>query len=106
MTFEEFWPQYLRAHGDARTRACHVAGTLAGSALVLSALAIRRPWLLVAGLIAGYGPAWYSHAFIEHNKPETLRAPLASLRGDYLMTYHMLRGSIDEEYRRTAADAT
>jgi len=100
MTFEEFWPRYLKAHSDPKTRAFHVAGTIAGTAIVLGAIAMRKPWLVAAGLIAGYGPAWFSHAFIEHNKPETFRAPFASLRGDYLMAWHVLRGSIDGEMTR------
>ncbi len=101
MTFEEFWPRYLQAHSDPRTRACHVAGTIAGTALAFAGVALRKPGLFAAGLIAGYGPAWFSHAFIEHNRPETFRAPIASLRGDYLMAWHVLRGSIDEEIART-----
>jgi hypothetical protein len=69
--------------------------------MVLGALLLREPWLAAAGLVAGYGPAWFSHAFIEHNKPETFRAPFASLRGDYLMAWHMLCGTIDDEIART-----
>jgi hypothetical protein len=100
--FEEFWPRYLRAHADPRTRVLHVAGTLAGTALVLAGIATRKPWLAAAGLVAGYGPAWLSHAFIEHNKPETFRAPVASLRADYVMAWHVLRGTIDEQYAAIA----
>jgi hypothetical protein len=100
MTFEEFWPRYLRAHSDPRTRAMHVVGTIAGTSCVLGAIAFRNPWLVPIGLVAGYGPAWFSHAFIEHNKPETFRAPVASLRGDYLMAWHVLRGTINEEMER------
>jgi hypothetical protein len=101
MSFEEFWPRYLQAHSNPRTRAFHVAGTIAGTALVFGAIALRKAWLVPVGLVAGYGPAWFSHAFIEHNKPETFRAPVASLRGDYLMAWHVLRGSIDDEIART-----
>jgi hypothetical protein len=101
MSFEEFWPRYLRAHSDPRTRSLHVAGTIAATAIVFGAIAMRKPWLIGAGLAAGYGPAWFAHAFIEHNKPETFRAPFASLRGDYLMAWHVLRGSIDDEIART-----
>jgi hypothetical protein len=100
MSFEEFWPRYLRAHSDPRTRAFHVAGTLLGSALVLAAVATRKPWLAGVGIVAGYGPAWISHAFIEKNRPETLRAPIASLRADYIMAWHVLRGTIDEQYAK------
>ncbi len=98
-SFEEFWPRYLRAHSDPRTRALHVAGTIAATTLVFGGIAMRKPWLIGAGLVAGYGPAWFSHAFIEHNRPETFSAPLASLRADYLMAWHVLRGSIDDEIR-------
>jgi len=101
MSFQEFWPRYLQAHSDPRTRAYHVAGTIAATVLVLGAVALRKPWLAGVGLVAGYGPAWFSHAFIEHNKPETFRAPFASLRGDYLMAWHVLRGSIADEIART-----
>ncbi|MDQ2680390.1 MAG: DUF962 domain-containing protein [Candidatus Eremiobacteraeota bacterium] len=97
MTFAEFWLAYLRAHSDRRTRAAHVIGTLAGSAMVLSSIVGRKPWLLLAGIIAGYAPAWLSHALIERNKPETFRAPLFSLGADYVMVWHVLRGTIDAE---------
>jgi len=97
MSFDEFWPRYLQAHRDPRTRLFHLAGTVAGTALVLAAAAARKPWLAAAGLAAGYGPAWFSHAFIERNKPETFRAPIASLRADFVMAWHVLRGTIDQE---------
>jgi hypothetical protein len=68
--------------------------------MVFGALILRKPWLVAAGVVAGYGPAWFAHAFIEHNKPETFRAPFASLLGDYLMAWHMLCGTIDDEIAR------
>lgn len=96
-TFEQFWPRYLQAHRDPRTRLIHVAGTIAGTALVVAAAAARKPWLAAAGLAAGYGPAWLSHALIERNRPETFRAPVASLRADFVMAWHVLRGTIDQQ---------
>jgi hypothetical protein len=48
-------------------------------------------------LAAGYGPAWFSHAFIERNRPETFRAPIASLQADFVMAWHVLRGTIDQQ---------
>lgn len=97
MSFQQFWPRYLEAHRDPRTRMFHVAGTLAGTALVLGAAAARKPWLAAAGLAAGYGPAWFSHAFFERNRPETFRAPFTSLAADFVMAWHVLRGTIDEQ---------
>ena len=100
MTFDEFWPRYLHAHANPRTRAIHVAGTLAATALAAIGIARGRPGLVGAALVAGYAPAWFSHAFIERNRPETFRAPMASLRADFIMAWHVLRGTIDEEYAR------
>jgi|SRR5579884_645584 hypothetical protein len=97
MTFREFWPRYLEAHRDPRTRLFHVAGTLTGTAMVIGAVTLRKPWLAAAGLAAGYGPAWFSHAFFEHNRPETFRAPFSSLAADFVMAYHVLRGTIDQQ---------
>ncbi len=100
MNDEEFWPRYLAAHSDPRTRAMHTAGTIAATTLLVTAAIRRDPWLALAGVVAGYGPAWLSHAFIERNKPETFRAPFRSLAADYRMAYHVLAGSIDAEYER------
>ncbi|HEV3155175.1 MAG TPA: DUF962 domain-containing protein [Candidatus Baltobacteraceae bacterium] len=97
MSFSEFWPRYLNAHRDPRTRLFHVAGTVAASTLVLAAIAARKPWMAAAALAAGYGPAWFSHAVFERNKPETFRAPFASLAADYVMAWHVLRGTIDRQ---------
>ena len=97
MSFAQFWPRYLDAHRDPRTRFFHVAGTMAATAFVVTAAAARKPWLLAAGFAAGYGPAWFSHAFFERNRPETFRAPFSSLAADFVMAWHVLRGTIDEQ---------
>jgi hypothetical protein len=101
---DAFWLRYLRAHADPRTRTLHAAGTILATVVGTVALARRDPKLFGAALVCGYGPAWYSHAFIEHNKPETFSAPLRSLAGDYRMCYGMLTGTIDDELRRASAE--
>jgi len=83
----------------------HLAGTVVGTGMVVAGAIAKNPWLVAGGLVCGYGPAWIAHAFIEHNKPETFRAPIASLRGDYLMAYHMMRGTIDAEMERAGASS-
>ena len=95
MDFETFWPQYLKAHRDPRTRALHVAGTIA----------FRKPWLAAAGLVAGYGPAWFAHAVFERNRPATFSAPVSSFVADYFMAWHVLRGTMDAEFVRVARGA-
>jgi hypothetical protein len=100
MVDDAFWLRYLRAHADPRTRTLHAIGTTLSTA-VMAAAAIRRDARLVPlALVCGYGPAWASHALIEHNKPETFSAPLRSLASDYKMVWAMLTGTIGAELER------
>ncbi|HEY4439202.1 MAG TPA: DUF962 domain-containing protein [Candidatus Elarobacter sp.] len=100
---DAFWLRYLRAHADPRTRTLHAMGTLAATTLMTLAAVRRDPRLAGAALVAGYGPAWFAHAFIERNKPETFSAPLRSLAGDYVMCWKMLTGTIGPELERAQA---
>jgi hypothetical protein len=102
---DDFWLRYLRAHADPRTRVLHAAGTLGATALLAAAALSRDPRLIAAALVCGYGPAWFAHAFVEHNRPETFSAPLRSLAGDYRMCWSMLTGSLEPELRRAQAGA-
>jgi hypothetical protein len=97
---DAFWLRYLRAHADRRTRTIHAAGTIAASTIVVAALAAGRPQWLLAALVAGYAPAWSTHAVIEHNRPETFSRPVASLLADYRMAYLLLTGKLDRELQR------
>ena len=106
MIDDAFWLRYLRAHADPRTRTLHAAGTTLATAVLAAAVASRDLRLFGAALICGYGPAWYSHAFIEHNKPETFSAPLRSLASDYKMWWMMLSGTLDPELTRAGVTST
>ena len=97
---DAFWLRYLRAHADPRTRTIHAAGTVLATLVGTVALARRDPKLFGAALVCGYGPAWYSHAFIERNKPETFSAPLRSLASDHRMCWSLLTGTLDAELQR------
>ncbi|MBD5657290.1 MAG: DUF962 domain-containing protein [Candidatus Eremiobacteraeota bacterium] len=94
MTFEEFLPDYLAAHGDRRTQIVHAVGTTSGLAITAAALARRKPMWLIGALAAGYVPAWLSHWIIERNQPKTFKYPLYSLRGDFVMAYRLIRGQL------------
>lgn len=103
---DAFWLRYLRAHADPRTRQLHAAGTILATLVTAVAVARRSPKLFGAALVCGYGPAWYTHAFIERNKPETFSAPLRSLTSDYRMCWGLLTGTLDEDLRRANVPAT
>jgi hypothetical protein len=94
LSYEQFWPRYLRAHGRPLTRALHYTGSL----LVLVALATgiaTGDWrCFVAMPFIGYGFAWFAHFFVEHNKPETFGHPFWSLWSDYRMLFLWLGGRL------------
>ncbi len=94
MTFAEFYPEYLAAHRDPRTKMVHAAGLLSGVAVGLSAILLRKPALLLGGLALGYFPAFVSHWVFEKNQPKTLEHPGLSFCGDFVMVYQLLTGSL------------
>jgi len=89
-SFSEFWPFYLKEHSLAKTRWFHFTGTSIVIALFFYALftsQFRLFWLLP---FIGYGPAWYSHFFIEKNRPATFKYPFYSLFADFKLWFLML----------------
>ncbi len=99
-TFEEFWPFYVKEHQKKATRILHFIGTTSAMACVAGGLLTKRRWLLAVAPVAGYGPAWISHFFIEGNKPASFKHPLWSLRADLVMWTKMVRFQMDDEVER------
>jgi hypothetical protein len=100
--FSAFWPDYLRAHLDPRTRALHYFGTSL-SVLLLLAFAATRDWrCLVAAPIAGYAFAWLAHIVFEKNRPATFEHPVLSFIGDFYMLYLWLTNRLAPEIARVA----
>ena len=100
VTYAEFWPYYLRAHSDRRTRAAHYMGTSLGLLLLLGALATGDWRLLVAAPLVGYAFAWIGHFGFEGNKPATFGHPLWSLYSDFRMLSLWATGRLEAELRR------
>ena len=95
MTYAEFWPRYLAAHRDPRTKALHFVGTSAGVVLLI-VFAFNRDWrFLIAAPIVGYACAWTGHAVFEHNRPETFGHPFWSLYSDFRMLALFLTGRLE-----------
>ncbi len=98
MTYREFWPRYLAAHSDPRTRRLHYVGTALAAAFAAAGIANDWRWILAAP-IAGYALAWLGHLVFERNRPETFRHPAWSLFSDFRMLAMFLSGRLSDELR-------
>ena len=96
-TYQEFWPFYLREHSKPQTRAIHYIGSIASVVVLIWAVATQNWWWLLAVPVCGYSFAWFSHFFVEKNKPATFQAPVWSLISDYRMCAQFISGQIDGE---------
>jgi hypothetical protein len=99
-SFEEFWPFYIGEHRKPATRVLHYIGTAAAYSVGVTAVLTLNPFLIPVGLVAGYGPAWFSHFVIEKNKPASFKHPLYSFLGDAKMLYLGLTGRMGAEFAR------
>jgi hypothetical protein len=93
-TYQEFWKFYLQEHSKPETKKFHAIGLMVGILFFLFCYIDRRPLWYPFALVFGYSFAWYSHYFIEKNKPATFRYPLWSLISDFRMTYLWLTKKI------------
>ncbi len=99
-SYREFWPFYLREHTRPETRLWHIVGTGAASVLLVAAVITLSYELLLGALIAGYGPAWFAHFFVEKNRPATVTYPIWSLVSDYRMAGAWLTGRLGQELEK------
>jgi hypothetical protein len=100
--FAFFWPYYLRAHMDPRTRAFHYVGTVTGVLLFLIGAFHGPWWLMLLGVLAGYGIAVPAHFIFEGNRPATLVNPHWSVVGDFYMLGLFLTGRLPAEIARVS----
>lgn len=93
-SFREFYPFYLGQHANPTCRRLHFVGTSLAVLQWVAALVAAEPWLLLSGLVTGYGCAWVGHFVFEKNRPATFTYPLYSLIGDFAMARDILVGRI------------
>jgi hypothetical protein len=102
-TFAEFWPFYIGEHRHPLTRILHFVGTTCGLVAFAMAAKTGKLWLLPVGLVVSYGFAWFSHFFIEKNRPATFIYPGYSFIGDFRMYWLMWIGQMEVELARLEA---
>ncbi|MEI9994861.1 MAG: DUF962 domain-containing protein [Rhizomicrobium sp.] len=96
-TYTEFWPYYLQEHARPATRNLHFFGTGLALASIVGAIVLGRPLLALIALVAGYGPAWIAHFFVEKNRPATFTYPVWSLVSDFRMAWSWATGHLEAE---------
>jgi len=104
-TYAEFWDFYVLEHSKPMTRYIHFVGTLLGIVMLVWFLRSGAFLYIPLCFIVGYGFSWFSHFFIEKNKPASWKYPLWSFISDYKMMFFMLMGKMDAELDRVISDA-
>ncbi|TCP57568.1 hypothetical protein EV586_1029 [Tumebacillus sp. BK434] len=99
-SYREFWPFYVLQHSKRATRLWHAVGTSCVFLLLIAAGFTGKWWLLLLIPVIAYGLAWFSHFFIEGNKPATFGHPLWSLCGDFQMYFLTISGQMGAEVAR------
>jgi hypothetical protein len=87
--FPRFYQYYLGEHRNPTCRLLHFIGSWLVIVVVVTAILARRPVVLVAAPLVGYGFAWVGHFFFEHNRPATFRQPWFSLLGDWKLWWQI-----------------
>lgn len=105
-SYAEFWPYYLQEHAKPATRNIHFVGSAASLLCLLAGLVSGRAWLFALALVAGYGPAWYAHFFVEKNRPATFTYPLWSLVSDFRMAWFGVTGRLDSELQKAGVSGS
>ena len=89
---DSFWDLYLKEHQNSANCWLHAVGTVASWIVIGAAVWTQTWWLLLLAPIAGYGCAWFGHAFIERNKPLSIKYPMKSFFADYRLTLLLITG--------------
>lgn len=98
--YAEFWDFYVAEHSQPLTRLFHFVGTSLGIVLLIWFLKNGTYLYIPLCFVVGYAFAWFSHFFIEKNKPATFKYPLWSFISDYKMMFYMLTGKMNGEVER------
>src|SRR5689334_8797753 len=105
VSFEAFWPEYVRAHQNKTNRTLHPIGMGLALACVVAAIFKKPPWLVALAPVFAYGFAWCGHFFVEKNAPATFSHPIHSARAGALMFWKTICGEMDAEVARMVEEA-
>lgn len=93
-TFSDFYPFYLRERSNINSRRLHFLGTCGVVALLLLFFFTGNLVVLAMLPVVGYGFAWAGHLIYEKSAPKTMKYPVWSILGDFLMFWEILAGKV------------
>jgi GTP:adenosylcobinamide-phosphate guanylyltransferase len=91
-SLREFYPYYISEHIQPGTKLLHFIGSALALVLFLTGLFTMNLKYVLMAMVAGYGPAWIAHFFIERNRPATFKYPTYSLASDFILFFELLTG--------------
>ena len=97
MSFREFWPHYLRAHSQPRTRMAHYVATIIAFSAIAAAIYYRMPLIALGAIATSYAVALASHAIFERNKSLVFVNPAWGALSDLKMCWLALTGGLAAE---------
>ena len=100
MTFQEFWPRYLKAHQLPGTRALHYFATIIGISASIDAILTMQPLIFVIGVPLTYCFAIGSHRLIEGNQPLIRVNAAWGALADLRMCWLAITGRLESEFAK------
>ena len=97
MTFQQFWPHYLRAHRRPRTRVAHYVATAVAFSAIGAAIYYRVPLIALGAIAISYAIALASHAIFERNRSLMFVNPAWGALSDLKMCWLALTGALAGE---------
>ena len=97
MTFTEFWPLYLQAHGHRGTRIGHYAATAIALSTIAASIALQTLWLTAVGIVLGYAIALAAHRLGDGSKSLVTVNPVWGAIADFKMCWLALTGGLAAE---------
>lgn len=94
MTFREFWPHYLRAHRQPRTRVAHYVATIVAFSAIAAAIHYGMPLIALGAIAVSYAIALASHSIFERNKSLVFVNPAWGALADLKMCWLTLTGGL------------
>ena len=98
--FDEYYKYYLTLHQKRSTKIFHIIGNITTLVYIIASIylsfcnVIFLPMLIISPFIV-YPFAWYSHLFIEKNKPAAWSNPIWAKMCDWRMIYEVFTGKIN-----------